>query len=241
MSLETIDLSRLALTADSRVLDVGCGEGRHTLSAWLGHQCRAVGIDISAGDLATAEGRRREFAEAPDAPARGSATFIRASAFALPFPDGAFDLVICSEVLEHIHDYQSVIRELERVLAPGGTLAVSVPRYLPERICWWLSDAYHEAEGGHIRIFRARELRRAVEQRGLHRFARHWAHALHVPYWWLRCLFWERADDHPLVQAWHRLLVWDLMQAPALTRTLERLLNPILGKSVVMYFAKESS
>ena len=66
----------------------------------------------------------------------------------------------------------------------------------------------------------------------------HWAHALHSPYWWLKCLFWSSADSNPLVKAYHRLLVWDLMQQPWLTRTLERLLNPLMGKSVAMYFIK---
>ena len=49
---------------------------------------------------------------------------------------------------------------------------------------------------------------------------------------------WERQERSRLVAAYHRLLVWDLMHRPWITRTLERLLNPVLGKSVVMYFRK---
>ena len=46
---------------------------------------------------------------------------------ALPFRDGAFDRVYCSEVLEHVLDPESVIREMHRVLAPGGIAVISVP------------------------------------------------------------------------------------------------------------------
>jgi hypothetical protein len=68
--------------------------------------------------------------------------------------------------------------------------------------------------------------------------AHHHAHALHSPYWWLKCAVGVRRDDHPLARAYHRLLVWDIMSRPAATRLTERALNPILGKSLVMYAAK---
>jgi len=132
-----------------------------------------------------------------------------------------------------------MLGEAKRVLAPGGILAVSVPRAWPERICWWLSRAYHEVEGGHIRIFRATKLREDIERLGFTRFFQHGAHALHVPYWWLRCLFWNRGADFAPVRWYHRLLVWDLMCRPRLTRLLDTLLNPLLGKSVVFYFSKD--
>jgi SAM-dependent methyltransferase len=144
--------------------------------------------------------------------------------------------VICSEVLEHIPNYASFLDEIHRVLKPGGLFAVSVPRYFPEWVCWQLSDAYHEVEGGHVRIFRTGELKQRIQNLGMKFLTRHWAHSLHVPYWWLKCLFWKNADEHFLVTQYHRLLVWDLMHRPWLTQALDRLLNPLLGKSVVMYF-----
>ena len=58
----------------------------------------------------------------------------------LPFKDNFFDLVICSEVLEHIHDHKAAVSEIVRVLKPGKNLVVSVPRYLTERICWAISE-----------------------------------------------------------------------------------------------------
>ena len=238
MSLTTIDFDKLALKPGDKVLDLGCGEGRHAITAYLLADVHVTGLDLSEDDLTTARTRLSEFGG--ETSATKSCTFAKASGLAIPFPDDHFDKVICAEVLEHVPEYQGMLAEIKRVLKPGGLFAVSVPRYFPERICWWLSDGYHEVPGGHVRIFTTNQLDRAVTGTAMRRFARHWAHALHVPYWWLKCLFWDRGDDHPLVRGYHRFLVWDLMQAPWLTRTLERILNPLMGKSVVMYYVNET-
>ena len=236
MSLTTVDFARLQLRPEDRVLDLGCGEGRHAITARLETDADVVGLDLSGADLQTARSRAAEFGSGPDA--SRSILWVRGSGLALPFDDATFNKVICAEVLEHVPDYEQVLREIQRVLKPGGVLAISVPRFFPEWICWRLSDAYHQVEGGHVRIFRSARLRRAVEDRNLRFLDRHWAHSLHVPYWWLRCLLWERGTDAWPVRTYHRFLVWDLMQKPRLTRWLDRLLNPILGKSVVLYFIR---
>jgi ubiquinone/menaquinone biosynthesis C-methylase UbiE len=234
MSLETIDFNRLNIRPGDRLLDLGCGEGRHSISAYLLADAEIVGLDLGLKDLKTAKGRLMDF---PTPPSKGGyCAFIQGSGHELPFSDNAFDHVICSEVLEHIPDYPSFLREINRVLKPGGLFAVSVPRYFPEWVCWQLSDAYHQVEGGHVRIFQASHLRQRIQSIGFKFLSRHWAHSLHVPYWWLKCLFWNRSEEHFLVTQYHRLLVWDLMQRPWLTQFLDRLLNPFLGKSVVMYF-----
>lgn len=113
-----------------------------------------------------------------------------------------------------------------------------MPRWLPERLCWLLSDDYHANEGGHIRIYKADELRAKVEARGMRFIHTHHAHALHSPYWWIKCAVGVEKTQHPAVSAYHRLLVWDMMSAPALTRTAEAVLNPLIGKSVALYFEK---
>lgn len=234
MSLTTVNFGRLHLCAGLRVLDLGCGEGRHAISAWLEAPVHVVGLDLNAADLNTARTRAGDFPP-PEGPGR-SLTWTRASGLALPFADATFDRVICAEVLEHVPDYPAMLREIRRVLKPGGLLAVSVPRFVPEWICWRLSTAYHQVEGGHVRIFRAGVLTRAVESLGLKRVHRHWAHSLHVPYWWLRCLLWRQGEQAKVVRAYHRLLVWDLMKRPRLTRWLDAVLNPVMGKSLVLYF-----
>src|SRR5690606_33049497 len=160
----------------------------------------------------------------------------RADATQLPFADNTFDKIICSEVLEHLPDYQQVLAEIRRVLKPGGLLAISVPRAWPEKICWRLSQNYHQVEGGHVRIFNAQQLRAQIEHYQFQFIARHWAHALHTPFWWLKCLWWAKQNESKIIRLYHRLLVWDLMERPWLTLTLEKCLNPVLGKSVVMYF-----
>lgn len=240
--MQTVDFQHFALEPGDRVLDLGCGEGRHVIAASLQQGVEAVGVDLNFADLASAQAKFRQFCadygEEPD-PASLFA-LASANALCLPFADNSFDKVICSEVLEHIPDYVAALREIDRVLKPGGLFCASVPRSWPERLCWQLSDGYHKVPGGHLRIFDVRELRDQIEELGLRQYHRHWAHALHVPFWWLKCLFWERRDDHPLVRLYHRFLVWDLLDRPRLTRVLERWLNPLMGKSVVMYFRKGS-
>jgi len=158
----------------------------------------------------------------------------------LPFGDDTFDVIVCSEVMEHIPDDSAAAAELARVLKPGGLLAVTVPTFLPERICWALSDEYHApfVPGGHVRIFTQVELENRFTTAGLVPEGTHHAHALHSPYWWLKCAVGPTNDDNPLVQAYLKLLTWDIMKAPKLTRWTEKALNPVLGKSLVLYARK---
>jgi ubiquinone/menaquinone biosynthesis C-methylase UbiE len=237
--VQTVDFRHFPLCSGDVVLDLGCGEGRHVISAYLEANVQAVGVDLSLDDLRMTREKFLPFQE----PQNSAKSFglSSANALELPFADNTFDKVICSEVLEHIPDYQGALHEIERVLKPGGLFCASVPRRWPEKICWALSDAYYKVPGGHVRIFRGRELRREIEQLGFDHYHRHWAHALHAPFWWLKCLFWKTQDDNWLVRQYHRLLVWDLMENPAFTRVLEKSMNPIMGKSVVMYFRKEAA
>ena len=237
--MQTVDYRHFALSPGDRVLDLGCGEGRHTLSAYLEPGVQVIGIDLSLEDLMTTRSRFSEFEEA--ASSDSSFSLASANALALPFPDGCFDKVICSEVLEHIPDYRGALLEIQRVLRPGGLFCASVPRHWPERVCWSFSSEYHKVPGGHLRIFNGDALRAQIEEIGMCHYHRHWAHALHAPFWWLKCIFWERRDDHPLIRLYHRFLVWDLIDRPRLTRMLEAILNPLMGKSLVMYFRKEAS
>ena len=169
--METVNLDYVPIRRGDRVLDLGCGEGRHAIAAWLRAEVHCVGIDLSVQDVATAAARARPFAPERPGTAHCSLGFGVGNALQLPFADHCFDVVICSEVLEHIGPYREVLAEIRRVLKPGGALVAS-------------------------------------------------------------------AVEHPAVTAYHRLLVWDLMERPRLTRWVEALLNPVLGKSVVMYFQK---
>lgn len=231
----TVDPQKLNLQSGQRVLDLGCGEGRHAIHLWISEAVDIVGVDLNVADVRTARERAAPFVEQEEVP--GRLLLGVADGLQLPFADSTFDVVICSEVLEHIEDYRAVLAEIDRVLKPAGIFAASVPAFFPEWVCWRLSDEYHRVEGGHIRIFRERTLRGSIEKLGHRHFARHKAHALHSPYWWLKCLLWHKPGSR-LLAAYHRLLVWDLMQKPLFTRVLDRLLNPLLGKSIVLYFVK---
>jgi len=239
--MQTVDRNFFPLRPGQRLLDLGCGEGRHVIAAHALDGVDAVGVDLSLQDLGTASRRLAEFsAQTGEAPPALFA-LLAGDALRLPFPDASFDAVICSEVLEHIPDYRGALDEIARVLKPGGRLCVSVPRPWCERICWSLCRDYHQTPGGHLRIFDLARLARDIEFRGLEEYYRHGAHALHAPYWWLQCLLWKRRDRSFLLRQYHRLLVWDMMKQPALTRFLERALNPLLGKSVAMYFRKAAA
>ena len=236
----TVDYKRLGLESGELVLDLGCGAGRHVFESLL-QGARVVAFDYDLAELRSVtdlvgamayegEIERADFGSA----CRGDGVF-------LPFPDDTFDRIIAAEVLEHIPDDVGAIAELARVLKPGGTIATTVPAWLAEQVCWKLSDEYHApfVEGGHVRIYSEKELRSKLSDAGLAPGDAHHAHGLHSPYWWLRCAIDpQNSDDHPLVKAYHRLLVWDITDRPLVTRLAEALLNPVIGKSLVVYSTK---
>jgi SAM-dependent methyltransferase len=235
----TIDYDRFGVLAGQTLLDIGCGSGRHTFEA-LRRGADVVALDQNAEDLFDLEVMVAAMVDAGEVARRGGPVTLCADALALPFPDESFDRVIASEILEHIPQDDVAIAEIFRVLRPGGLLAVSVPRRWPERICWALSDAYHDVQGGHVRIYRGHELVATLVSAGLEPLGSQHAHALHSPYWWLKCVSGVQQENF-LTQGYHRLLVWDMMRRPWFTQAAERLLNPLLGKSLVLYLRKPGS
>ncbi len=235
----TVDYDRLGVRAGRRPPPRGAGAGRHANEA---HRRGAgvVALDRDRSELTRVAALFAAMVDADEARADVLAATVNGDGTRLPFPDASFDRVICSEVLEHIADDSAALAELWRVLRPGGAMAATVPAWLPEKVCWALSEEYHApfVAGGHVRIFTEGELRRKLRAAGFEPGASHHAHALHSPYWWLKCAVGPTNDDHRLVRAYHRLLVWDIARAPKVTRWTERVLNPILGKSLVVYAEK---
>jgi SAM-dependent methyltransferase len=238
----TVRYEWLGLQPGDRLLDLGCGGGRHAYEA-MRRGAHVVALDADAAEVKDVQGLMTAMQCDDDLTCTrgGEGVGMVGDALALPFADGCFDRVIAAEVLEHIPLDRQVIAEVSRVLRPGGTIAVTVPRWLPELVCWVLSDDYHNTPGGHIRIYRQGALVRRLQESGFEAYGSHFAHSLHTAYWWLKCAVGVRDDRHPLVRAYHRLLVWDITAAPAVTRVTERVLNPLLGKSLVVYLRRAAS
>ncbi len=235
----TVDFDRLGLRPGQRVLDLGCGGGRHAFAA-LRRGATVVALDRDAAELKEVRavvGAMLDAGELPDSAPGGA---VNGDALGLPFPDGSFDAVVASEVLEHIGADEQAIAELARVLRPGGRMAVTVPTRFPERVCWALDHRYHDTPGGHVRIYLQHELERRLERAGLLLRGSHHAHALHSPYWWIRCAGGVDRPDRVVARKYHDFLVWELTNRPRWARLLDRALNPVLGKSLVVYTERPS-
>jgi SAM-dependent methyltransferase len=137
-------VSRLGLPVSPRILDAGCGSGRNMVE--LTRYGEVTGIELSEVPLAAA----RE---------RGVGEVVAGSVIEMPFPEDSFDLAVCMDVIEHLEDDRRALRELRRVVAPGGTLLVTVPAY---QWLWSSHDTVHH----HYRRYRRKTLLRAARETG---------------------------------------------------------------------------
>jgi len=107
-----------ALRSGERVLDVGCGTGVVARLAAEITGGRVAGLDANPGMLAVARSAT---------PARTSIDWYEADAAAIPLPDESFDAVLCQMTLQFIQDKESAVREMHRVLVPGGRVVLNTP------------------------------------------------------------------------------------------------------------------
>lgn len=234
----TIDFKRLNLKPGSSLLDLGCGKGRHAHAFYEHQDLHVIALDRDPGCVkATQKGFELYF---PDQNKKNRSWIVlEGDCLKLPMKNGSLDLVCCSEVLEHLSDYRNALKEMHRVLGDNGILVVSVPRAWPERVCWALSPEYAREPGGHIRIFKASALKRIIQKQGFAFKEHHFAHGIHSPFWWLKCLNWKKKETWPPVRLYHKFLVWDILSKPFFTRALDCILTPFMGKSIVLYFNKQ--
>ncbi len=164
----TVRYDWLGLRPGERVLDFGCGGGRHSFEA-MRRGAVTIALDSDREALAGASAWVRALLEQDKetAEAGGHGDLVAGDGSSLPFPDGCFDRVIAAEVLEHVPDDSRVLAELARVLRPGGVIAVTVPRWYPEAANWALSSEYHNVPGGHVRIYRHRQIGQRLHRAGL--------------------------------------------------------------------------
>jgi len=138
------DICRRVTDRRPRILDVGCGTGANLLM--LSEYGDAEGVDLSKDALAFCH-------------ERGLEKVRLGAAEALPYDDGTFDLVTALDVVEHMDDDLVGLREMRRVLRPGGRVLLFVPTFM---FLWGLQDDV----SNHRRRYRLPELRRVLEQAG---------------------------------------------------------------------------
>ena len=231
----TFNFKKYTLNCNGSMLDVGCGEGRHIFGVMQEYpMMKCVGLDMDDDSLKKAEEGYSYFESISEV----GAEFIKGSAYSLPFPDNTFDLIVCSEVLEHLHEYNDAVIEINRVLKPGGKFFASVPAFWPEKICWYLSKEYQNQPGGHLRIFDQKKLIHEIESRGFLFLSSEKFHSIHSPYWWLRCFFWKSQEKNLLVKVYKKILERHILKKPRIIDNIDKLMNPIMGKSFSMYFKK---
>ena len=151
-------------------------------------------------------------------------------------PDNSQDLVVCSEVLEHVPNFEAVLEECYRILKPGSVMLISVPSYFPESLCWKYSKKYMQTPGGHIRIFKKNFLKERFKALNLKLFKHHREHALHSIYWIIRAR--NNMEENNFLKSFHNLLVRQMFGQAKFSFALEKILNPFFGKSECFYLRK---
>jgi ubiquinone/menaquinone biosynthesis C-methylase UbiE len=179
----SIDPSLLP-AAGARVIDIGCGDGRH-LRAAAARGCITVGIDYDLAGLRATQ-RRLRTTHNPQPTTRHS--LIAADAAHLPFRDASFDAAICTETLEHLPDDRAPAREIARVLVDGAPLLGAVPTHFTERLYWALSRGYRNTPGGHVRIYTPRAIVDTLRAAGLRVDGIRYAHFVDSIVWLRFCL-----------------------------------------------------
>jgi SAM-dependent methyltransferase len=233
--LLTVDLERLDVRSGHRLLDAGCGEGRHCFGA-MARGATVIGLDLDFDSIRDASKILRKRGDEQNR----MGAMLRGDAFLLPFANQSFDRIICSEVMEHVHDYLGAIRELARVAKPGARIAVTIPTATSEHLYLRLGDEYFESPGGHIRIFRPRDLAEGLAAAGFDTLGCGFAHGFHTPYWVLRsAMHLPDADDSRLVRGYREFLI--RATASKWMDRLEGILNYVCPKSIILYAEKSAA
>ncbi len=229
----TIDFDLLKVNRGDRVLDAGCGNGRHTFHLCK-TPCTVIAMDLLRDDLLRVKYFVSLMAQRKEKSAHCDALI--ADVHNLPFKDGSFDKIVCSEVLEHVRDDARGLGELVRALRKGGGMAISVPTFFSEAMFGALSEEYFNTPGGHIRKYRAKELAALIKEKPLAIFAVRHEHSFHTVYWLLRCIFGLHLESALIPRLYKNFLDWTI--ATRSFKGFDRFLNYIFPKSIVFYARK---
>jgi SAM-dependent methyltransferase len=225
-----LNLSALGAVRGARVVDVGCGDGR------LAELLVDAGLHVTGVEPAAyLRERFRERVLAVDP----ASSIVDGLADKLPFEDGEVEHIVTTEVLEHVPDPAAALRELRRVLAPGGTLCVAVPTSYTELVFWRLHPQY-AANATHERIFTKPELRRMIECAGFSIERWEGRNFLPAVSWVFHALLRSRSDHTGAIEE-HRFVdlglaaIWRLLGATRLLPFVEAVGNRVWAKSWYVY------
>lgn len=210
--------------ATDTVVDVGCGDG-----AFIGFCARqgaeVVFVDRDEASLATTEARIK------DSPAHAYRAIL-SECDPIPLEDDTGDLVICTEVLEHVADPVSLVRELVRVAKPGAQLMITVPDYRSEKLVATTAPPQYFEAPNHIRIFAPGQLREMLVDAGLEIETEQWVGCFWSMY---QTLAWLPGEEDSPVPAdeipdhWTRL--WKALQEHPKGGVIRDALNELLPRT----------
>ena len=235
----TVEPDLLGIREGDITLDAGCGNGRHSWEVCNKNHSQIVAFDIDT--VCVKKNKYMLDSLRQQNGIAGNYHLLIANVTKLPFKDGVFNKIICSEVLEHIPEDKRTVEELIRVLSKDGAIGISVPHYLAESICWKLSKDYYGFPGGHIRKYKTRQLLELVKATGLSIYTIRHKHAFHSFYWVMRCVFGVKKENAPIPFLYNRFLEWDLRTNHRFFRWIEGILNLLCPKSVAIYARRRES
>lgn len=231
----TVDFDLLDVRPGHLVLDAGCGAGRHSFEAFRrGSTVCAMDYDLEEVKkvIYSLRGASQDLSRNG-----GQYAVMTSDVLHLPFAESSFDRIVCSEVLEHIHEDIRALAELVRILKPSGRIAATVPTFFTEAVYGKLSRRYFANPGGHVRWFTPRELAEKMRRAGLRIYGVGHAHGFHSPYWLLRCAFDLEDENHPVARTYRKFLV-KVIESPFMSRMERKVLDYCCPKSLIIYGQK---
>lgn len=219
------------IRGSDRVLDVGCGDGGFTL--FCGRQGAEIFVaDINPENVAQASLRLRETAARAVHP-------LVTDANPIPVQDEQMDKVIAMEVMEHVDDPLTFLKELFRVGKPGAQYLISVPAAISEQVQIGIAKSSYFQKPNHIHIFEQEQFISLVEEAGL-RVEKVINYGFYRTLWWL--FFWASNQPtisspwHPLLESWDQ--TWRILLALPDGDKIKKKLDEVLPKSQVILARK---
>ena len=236
----TVDYGKLEMHEGERLLDLGCGGGRHAFEA-ARRGARVVALDAGTDEVAKVRdtlGAMLDAGEIGDPEGYRCGPGRRAEA-SLPRrrvrPGDR-----CRGARAHPRRHRRDVASWSGCFAPVGSWRSRSRASDPSSSTGPCRTSTTTSLAATCASTGAQSSSDGSKRAGLRLVGSHHAHSLHSPYWWLRCAVGPKREDNPFVKAYHRMLVWDITRAPWVTRTADRMLNPVLGKSLVVYARKPS-